>query len=187
MPGRGLTAEMLVAISADAQEPFHLVELQYSGGTQYLCDARASVEWSGHTWVSDGNLLDVGDIESALSLRVSNLDVVLAGSLTNIALALGGTWRNRAAIVYRALFALDGRVVVDPAVVYSGEMDSWSLVEDPTTGSSELTWKLVSEFEDFDRIAGRTTNNDSNRVHYPNEAGFDRAHVVVRDLKWGRK
>lgn len=183
-----LTAAMQAALAANSGQVAHLLQIDWDGGAQYLTSHYRNVDWNGQTWLADGNLLSVGDAEEASASDLARLEFTLSGvALANVAAALNGTWYNRAATLYRAMIDLTtGEVVPNPVVRFSGLLDSHEIEEDPARGNSTIRWVAVSEFADFDRVAGRSTSDDMQQLFSPGDRGMELAHVELDDVPWGR-
>jgi len=41
-------------------------------------------------------------------------------------------------------------------------------------------------WSDFERTAGRRTNDNDQQVYYPGDRGFQFADDALKDIKWGR-
>ena len=55
-----------------------------------------------------------------------------------------------------------------------------------TDNSSEVSISIASHWADFDKIAGRKTNTNSQKLFFSTDKGFDYASKSVKEIKWGR-
>ena len=53
--------------------------------------------------------------------------------------------------------------------------------------SSDVTVSAASHWKDFEKENGRRTNDNSQKIYFPSDEGFEFAAKTIKDLKWGRK
>jgi len=76
-------------------------------------------------------------------------------------------------------------VIGAPILVFDGLITGYEI--DDTEDSSEIVINCASHWKDFEKENGRKTNDNSQKIHFPNDDGFEFAAKTIKDLKWGRK
>lgn len=194
MSGRSLTAAMLTEIVKDETIECSLLELNFDSGVQRFTTAARDVDWSGNTYVANGNLLKIGDIVETLEMQIHSTMVELsAANQANVASALTDDFLNRKATLYKALINSSSyAVIADPEKTFEGKISNYDVDENYGNGDSKIKWRLSNHFYDFDRINGRLTSDSSHRLLYPNVDGggnadlfFEFAHESFDSLLWG--
>jgi len=179
-----LSASMLVAMNGQNLRPFVLLQLQYSGGTAYVTDCVRDVVHGGNTYVSDGTLLGVGDIEESGEMRVASLKVTLSGvALSVISAALSNDTNGRLALAWMGLLADDNSVIVDPFNTFRGRFERVEIND--SVKNSTVVWTLKNEFADFNRRAGRRTNDEEQQLFFVGDRGFEFAGKADQSVQWG--
>ncbi len=63
-------------------------------------------------------------------------------------------------------------------------IENFNVEEDDN--SSTVSISVASHWADFEKQKGRKTNTGSQKLHFPNDVGFDYASQAIQDIKWGR-
>lgn len=170
----GLTTAQLTELGLAANNFGHLIELRFTGGTLYYTDRPHDVVYGGNTYGAAGNVLGIDDIEESMEPKAAEYQLSLSGVNTaNIAAALSAFSLNRVGIIYRALFNASNQTIDNPFVIARGVLDAYALSENEEQGESAFDVKLVNHWADFDRVAGRITNDKRQQVFYPGDRGFE--------------
>lgn len=186
MVSRGLTANMQAAIAAGQLKPVRLLEMHFDGGTLYHTTCYKSLAWNSNTY-NPGNVVAMPNVEESLELRVPVYKVTLSGvNQANIATALLEDSIDRLVVMYRGLLDANENLIADPFEEFKGRIDTYAMDEDPDKGASTLAWSCVSHLADFERLAGRRTNDDDQQVYFAGDRGFEFSALVAQDIKWGR-
>jgi len=204
----GLSNPAIIAeLGKDSTYMIHAVELEFDSGTQRVTNAVKDITFNGNVFTASGDLLSFGNVKETGKMQINSMSFSL--SATNqaaIASALSENFTDRIITLYKGWVDTSDHSLIPVTsggdtllAVYRGRINSFSLNESPN-GSSTLTWKTNSVMVDFDRTAGRRTNSEDQKVYLeriqhphvtaPNSSvdkGFDFAHVVNRELQWGKK
>lgn len=185
MASRGMSTAMLTEIAKQQLRLFHLVEM-YFASTGYLTTGHRNLVWNGNTYSALGNLLSFGEIAESADIRAGSINIVLSGvNQANIATALTENFIERRVVIRRGFLNAADHIIVDPVILFDGRIDSWDLNEDVTSGTSTITWKAASHWVDFERAAGRRTNNEDQQVWFPGDKGFEFA-AQNDEIRWGK-
>ncbi|MFQ5510127.1 MAG: hypothetical protein ACE5FN_12465 [Leptospirillia bacterium] len=186
MAGRGMSAAMLAELGKPDIRPCRLVAFHFDGGVQRYTDAGHDVAWGGNTYSADGNLTGVDTITETAPLKRGGLKVSLSGvPLANIATALSEPYTDRRVTIHIALLNAGGGVIADPLLIYDGRIDSYEITEKPG-GTADVRWDIASHMADFEKVAGRHTNDSEQQALFPGDGGFKFASQVDPDTEWGR-
>jgi hypothetical protein len=181
---RTIHADVITELAKDNFNLCHLVELGFST-TIYLTDFGHDVSWAGDNYLAYDGLLGVASPQETQELRVGNVNVTVSGvDQTFISIFLGQNWINRPAKISRAVLNNSGTVIGSPIVVFSGQVAQYQIGE--SNNGSDVTIGIASHWADFDKKAGRFTNNNSQQYYFPGDLGFEYAANTVKDLRWGR-
>lgn len=185
MANRGMSGAMLTENAKQQTRPFHLIEFYFST-TDYLTTARRNIPWNSINYIALGNLLSFSDLEESTEIRAGSFNVVLSGvNQANIAVALTENFIERRIVIRRGLLDVNDAIVVDPVILHDGRIDGWNLNEDVTNGTSTIKWNAASHWIDFERVAGRRTNNEDQQVWFPGDKFFEFA-AQNDEIRWGK-
>lgn len=183
MSDRGMSASMLTEVDADEKDHHYLLELQFDGGTLYFTTAGYDITYGGNTY-TPGDFLSVGSIRETLEIEIRRTVIEMSGAnLTNISTALSENFVNRTAIIYLAFVDSNHTVIADP-IKHQGFLSGYKPIEDPDSGSI-LRWTISNHWEDWDRVNGRRTNNNSHKIRYPTDTFFENADKALDNIQWG--
>ena len=181
---RVVHASVITELAKDGFRLCHLIYFDISTGV-YLTDYGHDVSYPGDTYLASDGLLGVSSPQETQELRVGQTNVTLSGvDQTFTALFLTQNWINREATISRAVLNSSGAVIGSPIVVFSGQITQFQV--DEGRQSSEVTVAMASHWADFEKKAGRFTNNNSQQYFFSGDVGFEYAANTVKDLKWGR-
>ena len=68
--------------------------------------------------------------------------------------------------------------------LFDGKITGYQIKESEKTASLAII--VASMFADFERLNGRKTNPASQKIHFPDDEGFQYSAAIVKDMKWGR-
>ena len=183
---RGATTAVLNEIANTVNQPFNLVEIQFTTPL-FFTDADRDVTWNSKTFLANGNLTGIGNIDEDIELRIGSISITLSGvALANISTALTEDYIGKKLLIYKA-FMLNGSLVVDPFTLGQYVISGMSISESyGGNGTASVSWTASSYWADFQRVGGRRTNSDDQQVHFPNDFGLEFAPLIIKDVHWGR-
>jgi len=184
---RSVGAAVLTELAKTANQPVHLVAIEFDEGWVYMCDGFRDITWDGHTWTAVGYFLGFTDIEESATLQVASVTVSLSGiDQSYVAAFLQEAYLDRQVKIHKAFLDADMDLVSAPFLIFNGRIDAPVIEEDPDSGKSTLEVKCSDHWVDFERIPGRHTNHAEQQIHFPGDKGFEFADQIVKAIKWGR-
>ena len=132
-----------------------------------------------------GPFIQFSSIEESADFQITTLNISLGGMRAeDLALFLDNQYIDQPITVWRCWFDEDGHMVGNPVQIFSGRIDKPVISDDPQ-GSVVIGCNAASQFIDFQRTAGRHTNNSEQQHYFPGDIGFKWAADTIKDLKWG--
>jgi hypothetical protein len=188
---RGATPAVIAEIEKSKNQPFHLVEVEFSTTTYYLTDAWRDIIWDNgtgaHTYTALGHFLGFSDIEESSTVQVANLTAQLSGiDQTLLYSVLAEYYIDRPLRIYKGFLDDNSAVIVSPILIFEGRMDSPVIQENPDDGSCVLSVSATNAWVDFERLSGRHTNHEEQQIFYPGDRGFEFVSEITREILWGR-
>lgn len=151
----------------------------------YITDASYAVNYGGQTYSPSGHLLGINSTNETQELRVGRFELTLSGvSKEYISVFLTQEYVNRQVEMWLAVLDTSGNVTGDAIKTFDGQIESFSINESANT--SAISIKVASHWADFERQAGRLSNQNSQQFFFPNDTGMQYAAESIRDIKWGR-
>lgn len=187
MTQRGASASVITELASATNAPFHLFEVAWDSGTIYLTDAASSITWSGNTYSALGKMLGFGNIEESVALQATGVDLTLSGVPTDLVSSfLAEDFIDRQVKIYKGFFNSGGAVISDPVLVFQGLMDSPDFQEVLEENATVITIPANSQWAQFDKVNGRKTNTNSQRLHFSGDKGFNFVPGLKdKAIEWG--
>ncbi len=153
----------------------HLIKLELASSTEdvkvysYLTDYMHEITWDSNLYVA-GKVLSVSNIKEKEGLANYKVSIKVAGEYSEelekaLASSLTSSYVGKSLEILRAYVHTDGTLIsmdkdtLGPMRYFEGLLTNLSIDENPTKGSSVVTWECASIFEDFNKIIGRQTND----------------------------
>jgi len=186
MADRGMTAAVITEAEKAQNRPFNLVEIFFTTGTVYFTDSDRNITWNSNTYLAAGSFLSFSEINEQNALTVSDIEVQLSGvDRTYLTTILDETFMDRDLIIRKGFINDLNAVVVDPIIIYSGKMDQPNIIE--SSDGCTISVTVANLFVDFNKTNARFTNDESQKLFFPSDNGFQYAHQVIKEINWGRK
>lgn len=181
---RNINSTLITELAKDGFDLCHLVFIDLGTGI-YLTDYFHDISYGGNTYDSSDHLISMGSPRESRDLRVNTLNLTLSGvEQTYISAFLQNDFINRQVLIYKTAMS-NGSIVGAPMTLFDGRLTRFEIRESDTR--STVVLEIASHWADFEKQAGRLTNNNSQQFFFPGDVGFEYAANTVRDLKWGRK
>lgn len=165
MSGRGLSATTKTEIAKPQITIALLVKLEFDDGDVTVWTGIGSIQWSGDTYLGGGQLLAISSVKETIDVRAEGVTVTLSGiPASYVSTALGENYQGRPATIYMGFLNQSTLTLVDnPAIVFSGIMDTMSLRDNGKT--SDISVALESKLI---------------RMQVPNESRYTNAEQLSR-------
>lgn len=125
---RSLTAGQQTLVDADGITKCELIEIDFDT-PMYLTTAGRNVVYDGKTWLGDGTLLAISDIEESLEIQSTALQLELTGTASLVALALGGQGKGRRVRVWVAFMNSAGGIEGAPTLEADLQIDTMPVLD----------------------------------------------------------
>ncbi len=182
---RTLTANQKTALQSDMVNIYWLFRLD-TDIPLTLTTCYKDIDYNSETYQSGGFLLKIPAIDDDLDLRVRRYKFVLSAvNQINTAYFLFDPPYFRKVNLYKIILGLDGAVIDDPILRFSGYFAKFNNNIKPN--SSEITQEIeaVTDFVDFERINGRQTNSASQQRVFSDDTGLRHSETKYENLPWG--
>jgi len=181
---RIIDAATINALQSDQIRMCHLVQIDFDPALQ-ITDNFHEVVYDGDSFIPGSHLLTIGDVQETEELRVGSLQIGLSSvNREYLAIFLNIDYLNRRVRIWNAILTAGGLIIGNPITTFDGEVTGYGVTDN--RNSSTITLSCASHWADFERKAGRFTNNNSQQYFFPNDTGFRFAAESVKDIKWGK-
>lgn len=154
------------------------------GTPLYITSSSVELNWDAKTWVP-APFVDEPKIELTSEAKISPIEITLSAAENEyVTYFKTNQHRNHRVNVYFAYLDHSYNIIDQPIALYQGLIES-AAVND-SVDSSTIQIKCSSIWRDFERTAGRRTNNNSNHKYYPDDDGFFATSIDMADLPWGK-
>lgn len=162
----------------------HLVQVDFDTVIR-ITDNFHAVTKGADSFLAVGHLLGIGQTQETQELRIGSLQISLSAvDQAYVSIFLSSDYLNRRVRIWKAVLDSSGAIVGDAIPTFDGEITGFSIAEDQQ--SSTITVSCSSHWADFERKAGRLTNNNSQQYFFPTDTGFRFAANSIKDIKWGK-
>jgi len=183
---RGITNAVNTILESDNLSPFLAVDLAFDGGHFVCWTGYGSITFNGTTFFGGGDFLNVSQISETAEIQANGINVTLSGIPSDlISSALNETYQGRPAKLYLGVLDVNGAVVADPYLMFSGRMDTMSIKDSGDTANISLT--AESRLIDLERSRERRYTSEDQKIDYPNDKGLEFiADLQNQEIVWGR-
>ncbi len=181
---RNLSPAMSSAKDSKNLIPFNLVEFHFDSGAQYYTNYMSDLSWSGNLYTR-GNITGIPVIDESYDLKIPSITIALSGvNQVNVSTALLENSLDRKVLIYLGLIDSSFDIVIDPVEIFKGRITGWNYKQNGT--AADLSWDVSSHFADFERISGRRTNSEDQRLFFHGDKGLEFSARSDSIIKWGR-
>lgn len=186
MADRDMSAAMLAEIAKDSVRMVHLIKIGLST-PEYLTTAHKDISFNGDSYFAIGHILKIGTVTESLAMRVNSINLTLSGADQSfIATFLSQNITNKTLQIWLGFLDSGGSLIPDPLEIFSGRIDSFKVSEDTISGSTQISATAANHWVDWEKVAGRRSNDHDQQLYYPGDLGLEFASQIVKDLKWGK-
>ena len=181
---RTIHADTITALQSDSIKMANLVVLGFTT-TVRVTDYFHDIEYNSNTYSASSHLLEIGSPRETRDLNVNTLNIRLSGvEQSYISIVLNQDWINKSVTIYRAVIDTDGTIIGDPINIFQGLITQFEISED--ANSVDVDLQAASHWADFEKTAGRLTNDNRQKQFFPTDDGMNFAAQTVKDIKWGK-
>jgi hypothetical protein len=182
---RALTTATSNAFAAASVLPVVLVDIDYASGITRLHSGIGNLTFGGNTYTGTGTLGAITDLEESIDESANGCTLSLSAASAIIALALTEDARGRPVRIYiGALDTGSGLLIADPALFFSGLVESMSHEDNGETGTVSL--HCVDETGDQERPLERRLTNEIQQQLHPGDRGLEYvADLPNQQFVWG--
>lgn len=186
---RDIPSAVVAELSKDNFKSGHIVDITFTNGsttqTYYLSDLAQDITYNAQNYSPSGSLLGIGSPSESSDVRVGEVSVTLSAvNQAFLAMFLNANQIGQPVIISRVYIDENG-ALIDGFPIYSGNISTYALNE--SDNKSIIKLSVSSHWADFERVAGRRTNNNDQHRYFPNDDGFEFSSSTVKDIKWGRE
>lgn len=191
MSGRGLSAAFKNVVSGMAAHASFFYEFYFDEGTVWMTDGPRDVVWGGNTYLANGYVVSVDDIQESSAIQTNEITLGVSG--------IDGSWTtqvmfynyiNRRVVVRQVVFdSVTMDVVSDPIIVFDGRVSGVNFAEDPGE-AAVVTFTVGNIWSNFQRAKGRRTNDSEQSALFTNptpDRGFQWAMDTEKQIEWGSR
>ena len=182
MANRDMSSAVQDEIVKTSIASFELFELELDEGTERATNAPFQIEYNSNTYTALGELIGISEVEESTTMQINEVTVTLTGIDPNknfYTALLGEDYIDRPMRIYRTLY---NNGIIGTFTLFSGRLTNVVANSSESIGTIEVT--AASNFVDFERIAGRKTNDAEQQFHYSGDTFFEFAPEVLKDLVW---
>jgi hypothetical protein len=182
--------ELHLKDASGANQPLYLC----SGGADLTFDTATAPTPGANTYLSQGNFIGFTSLAEDFDVKVGKFSIFLSGINNTFINSLVNTEvEGKRVVIYKAFlgFGPTGQdplsLVADPILMFDGIIYNFAVSE--SSKSCQITIDCSSLFADFERTAGRKTNNWSNWLFQGANVDtcFEKSgYVGQTEFKWGR-
>lgn len=165
----------------------NLIKISFrSGGSLLMTDGGIPVNYLGDTYEPDTYLADDGISEVNETLEITTEDWTVSLNIPSVdspvLLAFyDDDYLNQTVAYYRQIIWDDGTEEFHK--LFEGRMIEYEATDSEDGYTIEVT--ASANIINWQQVKGRTTNSDSQNLHYSDDKGLDYAGTETSDINWG--
>lgn len=184
--GRNINSLTKAELAKDSYRLATLIEFSFDTPIKITDYGSTIVDGTLGTFISGSHLLGISDVSETATLKGNTITVTLSGvDQAYIQIMLDGGNINKRFKMWKATMNDSGAIIGAAFMVYEGMIVSYAITDGEE--DSEITIEVASHWTDFERVAGRKTNSNSQNTYYLNDRGMDFSSKTKKEVKWGRK
>lgn len=181
-----LTSNMIAALTASLVRPVHFCILVFNDGPVYLCDLPYNISWNGHTWLGNGTLEGVDQVQETTDSKAGSYNVILSGcDQAMISEVLGQSNQQNQVTVWLGCLDSSNALISSPITLFSCFYDFAVLTADGN--SAKITITCSSQIANLKKVRERRYTSESQKALFPGDTGFDYVPATVQWTGfWGK-
>ena len=177
-------------IAADLVE-LYLVNSNGAAATVYLASGGMNITYNGQVYTAQGDFMGFSSVSEDFDVKVGKLSIFLTALGNDYVSRFTTTdFEGRRVVIRKVFLDFDPMtlaIIDQPIIIFDGQIFNVSIVE--SRSSASITVDCSTLFADFERTAGRKTNNGSNWLYQGvnTDTAFEKAGFVGQtEFLWGR-
>lgn len=188
MSKRGINGTLETSSERASSQYFECVKFELPNQTYRISNAPFDIPIGSDTYQGVGVLMAFDEVEDNATLEIQKMNITVSGILEfeNADLApiedfLQLDYTHAPVTISRAYVEDEG--IVGNFVLFKGYISSASFLLN-TQESATVSIEVQNHLGDFEREAGRYTNESSQGRYYPGDRGLQYAGEVQKEIKW---
>jgi hypothetical protein len=183
---RGLTSGLSTALDSTSVRPVLLVEMEFSGSTLRISDQDRNISWNSQTWLGNGLLRPIQNIDESAELRGTGAQITLSGADSALlATVLTGSQQSKKGRIWLGALDSSFSIIADPYKVFEGFLDVPEITDSGKGSTIILTYE--SELTILDRASEIRFTDETQQSFYPGDKGFNFINQAARARPfWGK-
>jgi|TARA_R100000482_G_C5132509_1_gene153145 hypothetical protein len=178
-------------ISLSLYDPVGNIEFHY-----HVTDYFKGIQYNNNYYDPAGNLLNISGLSEGNKFEIQKINLTLSGiSRIFISSLLNLKYTSRDITVFKQFYRTTSsntyqnlyEPIGTPVEIFHGRIDSPTINDDPENDVTTVSLSATSIFADFDKKAGRHTNDTEQKFHHPNDNFFKLWGKIDEDLIWGKE
>tara|TARA_R100001086_G_scaffold218452_1_gene135160 strand:- start:3779 stop:4345 length:567 start_codon:yes stop_codon:yes gene_type:complete len=184
---RGLTTAVKNELATQNIMPVYLITIGFPTPiniTNHSHDLTSSVSGSSVTYLAQGHLIKINNINETSTPSKNTLRIVLSGvDQTYVSIVLNTSVIGDTVRIYKGYLDSSNALIADPFLIYYGTVDQVGVTDSSTTATVGLS--VTSHWGAFEKRSGRTTSDNSQRRFFSTDKGMEFSAISVADIEWG--
>lgn len=160
-----------------------------NGGIDLTVDTTTAPDSGSNVYEAQGDFIGFSPLDEDFDVRVGKFSIYLAGVGNNLVdYFIENNVVGKRVVIYKAFLDLQTLAIVQrPVLMFDGQIHNVTIKETPS--SCQINVDCASLFADFERTAGRKTNNWSNWFFQGSQidTSMEKTGFVGQtEFKWGR-
>jgi len=182
MADRSMDAATLTEVAKNNITGYELLEIVLDDGTHRFTNGGWDTTYNGNTYQALGNFLGFSDIQEDAQMQIAEVTITLTGlRQEDFGFFVNTDFIDRTVRIYRQLWN-DQSGIVGTFKIFEGRLKSAGCEDDGT--NLTVGGVAANQFVDFERRAGRSTNDDEQQFFYPGDRFFEHSHEVLKEIRW---
>ncbi len=181
---RGLSSAITDELAKGQYQMAHLVKLELNSTYKYT-NASTNIADGSDTYVPNGFLMGLDNVQENSNINIGSMNIGISSvDQTIVSDILNNGHLNRKVTIKRA-FLDSNTTLISGAIfsIYSGRIEGMSISE--SGNSSVMNLSVANHWTDFNRTAGRRTNNASQQHFFSGDKSMEFAPQTGKKLIWG--
>ena len=185
---RSIGTDFLSQIDSNSIRPFYALEIVFKNGTIRMWTGYGDLFFDSRTYTGSGNLLKISSVTETADIRATGIKATLSGIDSSLlSSSLNQDAENGTVKLYFGVLNTinNAQIVVDtPYILFSGFLDSISIVEDE--GQSVITVSVENKLITLEQGKNRRYTDQDQKNLFAGDRGLEFVDSLQdKELIWG--